>query len=104
MTSVLEIAQKARAAALELATTSTEKKNEALLRLAKLLTENAAAILAANARDLQKASQAGLSKPMLERLALDGNKIAGISAGVEQVASLEDPVGEIIESKIRPTV
>lgn len=102
MTSVLEIAQKARAAALELATTSTEKKNEALLRLAKLLTENAAAILAANARDLQKASQAGLSKPMLERLALDGNKIAGISAGVEQVASLEDPVGEIIESKIRP--
>lgn len=102
MTTVLEIAQRARVASLELATVSTERKNAALERLAQLLEQSAAEIVAANVRDVEAAAKAGLSKPMLERLSLDPKKIAGIAEGVRQVCKLPDPVGEIIESTTRP--
>ena len=93
MTTVLEIAQRARAASLELATVSTERKNAALERLAQLLEQSADEIVAANVRDVEAAAKAGLSKPMLERLSLDPKKIAGIAEGVRQVCKLPDPVG-----------
>ena len=102
MATVLEIAKGARAASLELAAAPAELKNAALMRLAELLFENAPEILEANARDLEKAEKAGLSKPMLERLSLDERKIAAMADGVRQVASLPDPVGEVIESSVRP--
>ena len=102
MATVLEIAKGARAASLELAAAPTELKNAALVRLAELLLENAPAIIEANARDLEKAEKAGLSKPMLERLSLDERKIAAMADGVRQVAALPDPVGETIESSVRP--
>lgn len=102
MTTVLEIAQRARAASLELATVSTERKNAALERLAQLLEQSADEIVAANVRDVEAAAKAGLSKPMLERLSLDPKKIAGIAEGVRQVCKLPDPVGEVIESTTRP--
>ena len=97
MANVLEIAKRARAAALELSGVSEERKNAALARIAELLEQEAENIIAANSRDLEKAAAAGLSKPMLERLSLDRKKIAGIAEGVRQVAALPDPVGEIIE-------
>ena len=65
MATVLEIAKGARAASLELAAAPTELKNAALVRLAELLLENAPSIIEANARDLEKAEKAGLSKPIL---------------------------------------
>lgn len=102
MTTVLEIAQRARAASLELATVSTERKNAALERLAQLLEQSADEIVAANVRDVEAAAKAGLSKPMLERLSLDPKKIAAIAEGVRQVCKLPDPVGEVIESTTRP--
>ena len=102
MANVLEIAKRARAAALELSGVSEERKNAALARIAELLEQDAENIIAANSRDLEKAAAAGLSKPMLERLSLDRKKIAGIAEGVRQVAALPDPVGEIIETVVRP--
>ena len=102
MANVLEIAKRARAAALELSGVSEERKNAALARIAELLEQDAENIIAANSRDLEKAAAAGLSKPMLERLSLDRKKIAGIADGVRQVAALPDPVGEIIETVVRP--
>ena len=82
MANVLEIAKRARAAALELSGVSEERKNAALARIAELLEQEAENIIAANSRDLEKAAAAGLSKPMLERLSLDRKKIAGIAEGV----------------------
>ena len=99
---ILEIAQKARRASLELANAPTSKKDDALRRLAALLTSNAKSLIAENEKDLAKAADAGLSKPMLERLALSEKKIAAIAKGVEEVITLPDPVGEILESSTRP--
>ncbi len=99
---VLEIAKKARAAGLELATVSTQTKNEALLAIAKHLRASVESILAENKKDLLQAEANGLSKPMLERLALSPEKIEAAAKGVEQVAQLPDPVGAILESTVRP--
>ena len=99
---VLEIAKKARAAGLELATVSTQIKNSALLAIAKNLRLKAKEIIAENKKDLALAETNGLSKPMLERLALSVEKIEGIAKGVEQVAELPDPVGAVLESSVRP--
>ena len=102
MKTILEIAQRARAASLQLAAETTARKNAALLRLAELLLENTDSLIASNAKDLEKAKEAGLSKPMLERLAIDKKKIAAMAEGVRQVAELPDPVGETIEAVERP--
>ncbi len=99
---VLEIAKKARRAGLDLATVSGEKKNEALSAIAKNLRLSATEIIDANKQDLAKAEANGLSKPMLERLALTPEKIEGIAKGVEEVVALEDPVGAVLESTVRP--
>ena len=102
MKSVSEIAADARRAALKLANVPSEKKNAALEILARRLAEGAGAIISANASDLAAASKSGLSGPMLERLSLDAGRIARMAEGVRQVASLPDPVGEIVETSVRP--
>ncbi len=99
---VLEISQKAKTAALELATKSEAEKNAAILKLAELLRENAGDVLEANAKDLEKAGAGGMSKAMLERLALSDGKIEAMARGVEEVAKLPDPVGKTISSNTRP--
>ncbi len=99
---VLEIAKKARRAGLDLATVSGEKKNEALLAIAKNLRLAADEIISANKDDLVKAEANGLSKPMLERLALTPEKIEAAAKGVEEVVALPDPVGAVLETTIRP--
>lgn len=102
MKSVSEIAADARRAALKLANVPSEKKNAALEILARRLAEGAGAIISANASDLAAAEKSGLSGPMLERLSLDAGRIARMAEGVRQVASLPDPVGEIVETSVRP--
>ena len=99
---VLEIAKKARSASLDLATVTSQVKNDALMAIAKNLRVSADEIIAENKKDLIKAEANGLSKPMLERLALSPEKIDGIAKGVEEVVALPDPVGSILESSIRP--
>src|SRR5574344_1627950 len=97
MKSVIEMAKAAKCAAGELAQAGSAQKDVALKNIAELLHTNAEEILAANKTDVENAQKSGLSKPMLERLTLTKERIASIAEGVQQVAALADPVGEIIE-------
>lgn len=94
---VVDIAQRARAASLELATLTTETKNQFLNRLADQLVAGTDAILEANALDLEAAKAMELSGPMTERLTFTPERIEAMAEGVRQVAALPDPVGEEIE-------
>ncbi len=94
---VVDIAQRARAASLELATLSTETKNQFLNLLADQLVAGTDAILEANALDLEAAKAMELSGPMTERLTFTPERIESMAEGVRQVAALPDPVGEEIE-------
>ena len=97
-----ELAQRARKASFILATLSSDQKNAALESIA-LLIEKRADILSANNRlDLEAGSQNGLSPALLDRLRLTPERIAAMVEGVRQVATLPDPVGQIIESSVRP--
>lgn len=99
---VLEMGRKARAAALELAVLSAERKNEVLLAMAKALRAHSAEILSANALDITAGEERGLSTAMLDRLRLDDARLEAIAAGVEKVAKLNDPVGEQLASWQHP--
>ncbi len=94
--------QAARRAARELARTSTEVKNRALLAIAEALQERAAEVLRANQHDVQGAQEAGLSPAVVDRLTLTGGKLEGIAGDVRQVAALPDPVGEMIDMRTLP--
>ena len=81
---------KARKAALELAQIPSEPKEAALKAAAAKLRENADAILAANAKDMEAGRAKGLTAALLDRLALDADRVEGIAKGVEAVAELPD--------------
>jgi glutamate-5-semialdehyde dehydrogenase len=93
---------KARSAARCLAGADDATKAAALLAAAAALRASVADILAANAKDVAAAVAAGISPAMLDRLKLDEGRIAAMASAVEQVATLEDPVGQIIDSRSRP--
>ncbi|WP_184081237.1 glutamate-5-semialdehyde dehydrogenase [Sphingobium subterraneum] len=93
---------RARAAGAILAQASDEQKVRALMLAAQALREATPAICAANARDMENAAANGLSPAMLDRLRLDEARIESTAAGVEQVARLTNPLGEIIEETVRP--
>ncbi len=95
-------AREAKQASRKLAIVSTEVKNAALNRLAEALLAHEAAILEANAQDLRRGSDDGLSDTVLDRLTLTAERIAGIANDVRTVASLPDPVGEVIEMRTLP--
>jgi glutamate-5-semialdehyde dehydrogenase len=99
---VHEAARRARVAARELATLSTETKNSALHAAADNLLRDAGAILHANAEDLAAAKAAGTPEALLDRLALNPNRIDGIAAGLRQVAGLPDPIGEVLRGRTLP--
>lgn len=85
-----------------LASMSTKAKNEALLIMADALCKHEASIIAANQEDLQRGKDNGLTTALLDRLALDSNRITGIAEGLRQIANLPDPVGEKLETIERP--
>jgi len=95
-------AELARAAAGRLAALSTEQKNEALRRMADALTEFQEEIIAANAEDLERGRKSGLTAALLDRLALNEKRIAGMAEGLRQIAELPDPVGDTLEEIRRP--
>ena len=97
----LEMLKNAKAAWPELATAGTEKKNAALMAMADALEQDCAAILEANAADVE-AARGSISDVMLDRLRLDEKRIAGMADGVRQVAKLPDPVGRVITRVDRP--
>jgi len=96
------LGERARAAALELASIAAERKTRALKTAAAAVRRETAAILEANARDLAEARNAGMRAAFLDRLALDQARIEAIAAGLETVAELPDPVGEIMAAWTRP--
>ena len=76
-----------------LAVAGTARKNAALEAVARALETHADAVLAANAEDLRAGRESGMRESLLDRLALDEKRIAGIVEGVRQVAALPDPIG-----------
>ncbi len=100
MVTTQEILHRAKAAAADLATLTTDKKNEALAAMADALLTATDAILAANKEDMT-AAQGHIASTMLDRLALNESRIAGMAAGIRQVAALPDPVGRVLEEHSR---
>ena len=96
------LGQQAAAAASVLALATTGRKNDALTRIAGSLRARRVELLAANARDLEAARAKGLSGAMLDRLALDENRIEAMARGVDEIAGLPDPIGATIAQWTRP--
>jgi glutamate-5-semialdehyde dehydrogenase len=94
--SVPEQARRARSASTVLATAPRKVKDAALLAMADALVARAAEIITANEEDLAIGRAAGMSAALLDRLALSEQRIAGMAAGLRQVAGLPDPVGEVV--------
>ena len=100
-----EVLSKARAAkdvAPVVGTLPTSAKNEVLLAAAKELVARTEEIIAANQRDIEAGREAGLTDSLIDRLALDADRVEGIAGGLRQVASLEDPVGEVLRGSVMP--
>lgn len=93
---------RAREAAAQLAAATDAQKIDALRRAAQALRDQSAQIIAANARDMDNAIANGLSPAMLDRLRLDEARVAATAAGVDQVATLDNPLGSIIDKQVRP--
>jgi glutamate-5-semialdehyde dehydrogenase len=99
---IVDMGRRARAAAAVLAAAPTATKAAALTAAARALRASAAAILAANAEDVAKGEANGLTSALLDRLKLDPKRLEGVAAGLEAVAALPDPVGELIDETSRP--
>lgn len=91
-----EMGRAARAAAVELAYASSERKYAALISAAHFVWEERQAIIDANCEDLVHAEEKGLSAAMLDRLSLDEHRIRGIVDGLRTVAEARDPVGRVL--------
>ncbi len=92
----------ARDGAHALARAGTETKNRALLAAAEAIRDDAGAILEANAKDMEAAKQAGGTPAFLDRLALDAGRVEAMAKGLEDIAGLDDPVGDVIADWTRP--
>ncbi len=97
-----EIGRAARIAAAKLALASTDEKNGALVTTAAMLRNFAEPILAANAEDIEAAKKAGRPGAFIDRLTLTPARIEAMAKGLEEIAGLPDPVGEVIASWTRP--
>jgi glutamate-5-semialdehyde dehydrogenase len=101
-TAVQELGRRARDASRVLATASTAVKDDALLAAADLLVDRSSELLDANAADVETAQADGMEAAPLDRLRLTGARIEGMATGLRQVASLADPVGEMLDGNRRP--
>jgi len=97
------VGQRARAAAMAMARASTAQKNAALAEIAAAIRASSASLLEANRHDLERDAGAGLAGPLLDRLRLSAAAIEKMAAGVEKVAALPDPVGEMSEVRPQPS-
>lgn len=99
---VRQQAHAAKQAYYALASASTAQKNAALLRMAALIEQHRADILAANQQDMAHAQAKGLDAALLDRLQLQEQTIDGMCEGLRQIVALPDPVGEMDEFRTRP--
>jgi glutamate-5-semialdehyde dehydrogenase len=99
---IYQMGRQARAAAYHLAQLTSGEKNTILRAMAKAIRQQTPYLLEANAKDLAAGAEKGLSSAMLDRLMLDEKRIEAMAAGIDQVATLPDPVGQILDSRERP--
>ncbi|MDE0001246.1 MAG: glutamate-5-semialdehyde dehydrogenase [Rhodospirillaceae bacterium] len=99
---MMSLGAAAREAARELARVDSESKVRALRAAAAAMRSRAPAILEANARDMEAGRRKGLTAAMLDRLALDGQRVEATARGVESIADFDDPVGGVIAEWERP--
>lgn len=97
MTDITMLGQRAKQASLAIAPLSTQIKNCFLSTLAKALVDDTQTLLAANQKDLANAKEHGISDIMTDRLRLTAERIEAIAQGVQQVADLADPIGQVIK-------
>ena len=97
-----QMGKQARAASYALAQLSADEKNEILRAMAASIRSHAAKVLEANALDLAAGKEKGLSAAMLDRLMLNDARIEAMAAGIDQVATLPDPVGQTLDAWERP--
>jgi glutamate-5-semialdehyde dehydrogenase len=96
------LARQAKDASRELARLSGAEKNFCLLAMASAVERATPAILEANSRDMEAGAGAGLSTAMLDRLKLDEKRVVAMARGLRDVAALPDPVGRVLEERVRP--
>ncbi len=97
-----ELARQAKEASRELAKLTTAEKNACLLAMAEALEKNVEALKYANADDMELGAKINLSAAMMDRLKLDDKRIAAMAQGLREVAALPDPVGRLLDERIRP--
>jgi glutamate-5-semialdehyde dehydrogenase len=99
---VLEIVERARAAARRLARVPSAVKNDALMRMAAALEAEESALTTLNARDVERAEEHGLSSAVIDRLRLTPKRIGDMAHGLREIAALSDPIGEVARMWRRP--
>src|SRR5688572_1060571 len=97
-----QLGRQAKAASRALAQLSTAEKNDCLLAMADALEQNSASIQEANSRDMEAGAKSGLGAAMLDRLKLDDKRVRAMAKGLREVAALPDPVGRILDERVRP--
>ena len=97
------LGQQARVASRAIASADANQKNRALLAMAAAIRRDTFKLLAANARDMASARAAGLDAALLDRLEINEKSVAAMAEGLEQIAALPDPVGEITDLRYRPS-
>src|SRR5699024_5407124 len=97
---VIAKATLAKKVAPEIAQLGTGVKNQILLAAAEALLERSAEIIEANSRDIAAGRESGMAESLIDRLALDEDRIEGIAGGLRQVAGLTDPVGEVLQGRV----
>jgi glutamate-5-semialdehyde dehydrogenase len=99
MSEVMDLAVRAREASRILASTSTKQRDRALLSMSHALMSRQEEILEANAADMAAARERNTPEPLLDRLALDPQRLKGISEAVKSLAMLPDPIGEVVSGQ-----
>ena len=99
---ITEISQRARQASRGLARLDREQKDRTLAAVASGLRESVSSLLNANREDLERGREDGLSRPLLDRLALDEDRVERLARSVEEIIGLEDPVGRVLQGRTLP--
>ena len=102
MTTIEELGRRAKQASRQMNRMGTTQKNHILALAAQALVDEQEEILQANAMDIEAARKKNMPEPMVDRLALSESRITGMAEGLTQLIALEDPIGEIISSTVRP--
>lgn len=100
---ITSLGQRARGAARHIARADSGQKNDALLAIAAALVAERKKLLSANQKDMEAGKQSGLDAALMDRLELNDERIDGMAEGVQQIAALADPIGEITDLAYRPS-